>query len=59
MMYINATSIYIPRARGGYRSDAAYTVSYILNKLGKFLQNGVGIGVGVQKILKKNFQKMG
>ena len=44
---------------GGYRSDAAYTVSYILNKLGKFLQNGVGIGVGVQKILKKNFQKMG
>ena len=44
---------------GGYRSDAAYTVSYILNKLGKFLQNEVGIGVGVKKILKKNFIKMG
>jgi len=42
---------------GGYRSDAAYTVSYILNKLSKFLQNGVGIGVGVQKILKKIFRK--
>ena len=48
-----------PEQGGGYRSDAAYTVSYILNKLSKFLQNGVGIRVGVQKILKKNFQKMG
>ena len=48
-----------PEQGGGYRSEPTYTVSYILNKLGKFLQNGVGIGVGVQKILKKNFQKMG
>ena len=47
------------KRRGGYRSRPKITLSYILNKLGKFLQNGVGIGVGVQKILKKNFQKMG
>lgn len=58
-MFISATSTHTARARGGYRSEPTYTVSYILNKLGKFLENGVGIGVGVQKILKKNFQKMG
>ena len=47
------------KRRGGYRSRPKITLSYILNKLGKFLQNGVGIGVGVKKILKKNFIKMG
>ena len=30
----------------------------ILTKLGKFLENGLGIRVGVEKILKKNFIKM-
>jgi|LUMU01.1.fsa_nt_gb hypothetical protein len=31
----------------------------ILTKLGKFLENGLVIRVGVEKILKKNFIKMG
>jgi len=46
MMYINATSTHTARARGGFRSEPTYTVSYILNKLSKFLQNAVGIRVG-------------
>ena len=47
------------KRRGGYRSRPKITLSYILNKLGKFLQNGVDIGVGVQKILKKKFSENG
>ena len=31
--------------------------TYIETKLGKFLENGLVIRVGVEKILKKNFEK--